>query len=548
MKQLFADLILINGNVITLEEKLAEAVAVRDGKIIFVGLSEDCLSYKGSDSEIIDLNGKTLMPGFIESHGHPLIFGNTFLEVDCGPSAVDSIEELLISIKEKAETLSDGQWILGGGWDDSKFLEKRTPTRWDLDKVAPNHPVFLRRTCGHTVVTNSKALELADITKETSQVEGGHIQIDLVTGEPTGILQERAIQLIPVPAYSNEVLHEGMLAAQKQFAEWGMTTIHCMSTHQQEMTVYQNLLKRDELTIRYRLWLWALSKLNSPGCLNETIQLGVQSGFGNEFIKIQGMKFMLDGSIGGKTAAVEVPYLGEEKETGILYSSEDALIPHVTAANQANLRVAIHAIGERAIDQALNIIEAASEEVNSVKSMRNRIEHCTLVNEGHAKRLKELGVVVGSSTGFILPSADNYIRVLGMERAKQILPHGLYKKYGIIAPGNSDLPVVNGNPFEGIYGMVTRKTENGVVLGEEHAVSVEEALKAFTLDAAYSSYEEDILGSIKVNKLADMIMLSDNPFSIDPEKLKDIVVEMTIMGGKIIFTKERFKTSAAVVS
>lgn len=537
---LIADLILHNGYVITLEEDMesAEAVAVKDGRIIFVGTSKAALPLKGKDTKVVDLKGKALMPGFIESHAHPLACGESFLEVDCSPGTTNSIEEILCAVKEKASTLPKGQWILGRGWDDSKLSEKRVPTRWDLDQISPDHPVFLKRTCGHVAVANSKALEIGGVTMDSIDLPGGHIQKDVVSGEPTGILEERAQELIPIPEYSDESLREGMLLAQEQFAKWGITTIHDLSAQKRELGVYQNLFKNDELSVRYRLWLWALPDLHEPGVLNEVIGLGIYSGFGDEFINVQGVKFMLDGSIGGKTAAVKESYLHSDGNMGILYKKESDLAPHVISAIKSNLRVSMHAIGERAIDQALNILEKAAEEAESAVSMRNRIEHCTLANEEHVKRFKKLGVVVGSSTGFLYPSADNYVRVLGKERAERVFPHQWYKKYKVIAPGNSDVPVVSGNPFLGIYGLVTRKTEGGLVLGEDQGITVIDALKAYTIDGAYSSFEEDILGSIKENKLADMIVLSENPLFIDPEELKDIEVEMTVFNGKVTFIKE----------
>lgn len=533
---MYADKIFMDGHILTMNEEqpLAEAVVVKDGIIQYVGDSEQALKWQGNHTEIINLNGKTLMPGFIESHIHPIEYAINLLEIDCRASMTPSIDAILEKVKEKAEVLSENEWIRGWGWDDSKLLEKRKITRWDLDKVAPNHPVILKRTCGHVVVVNTKALEISGITDDTPQPKGGNIEKD-ENGNMTGILEELAQDLLALPDYSFEELMRGFELAQKDFAKWGITTVHDMSAVQENMELYQDFLARENLTVRVRPWIWALDQNGWKGHLNETLALGIRSGFGHDMIRIQGMKFMLDGSVGGRTAAVNEPYENDTSK-GILYYSVDEIAPPMKQALVADLRIAIHAIGECAIETAIQAFEEAHQDVD-ISQMRNRIEHCALPTEDHLERMKKLGLIAASSIGFIYHIGDSYINNLGPERMKRVYPHQSFKKYGIIAPGNSDLPVTGGNPWTGIYAAVNRKIVSGRVSDEVQNISVYDAIKAYTVDAAYSSFEENQLGVIKEAAKADLIVVSENPLDIDPEKLLEIEVEQTYMNGKSVYVK-----------
>ncbi|WP_368652432.1 amidohydrolase [Ornithinibacillus sp. 4-3] len=531
-----ADTIFVNGHIMTMDMDLldASAVVVREGVIQYVGDTEPALNWKGKNTEVVDLEGKTLMPGFIESHVHPVDYAIKLLEIDCRATSAPSIEDVLKKIKEQTQSTPENEWIRGWGWDDSKLKEKRKITRWDLDKVSPNHPVILKRTCGHVAVANSKAFEMSGITKDTSQPKGGNIEYDQ-SGEMTGILEELAQDLLSLPEYDYNDLKKGFELAQKDFAKWGITTVHDMSAVQENMQLYQDLLSDDNLTVRVRPWIWALNQNGWKGHLNQTLSLGIKSGFGNDMIRIQGMKYMLDGSVGGRTAAVDQPY-EDDNHKGILYFSTDEIAPYMKQAILGDLRVAIHAIGERAIEVSIQAFEEAHKEAN-ISNMRNRIEHCALPTEDHLKRMKELGLIAASSIGFIYHIGDSYIKNLGTERMKRVYPHRTFIDYGIVAPGNSDLPVTGGNPWTGIYGAVNRKTISGQVSDSVQNISAYEAVKAYTVDAAYSSCEENIIGVIKASAKADLIIVSENPLEVDTEKLKDLEVEETFMNGKSIYKK-----------
>ncbi|GIN22728.1 amidohydrolase [Siminovitchia fordii] len=533
---MFADLIITNANIYTMDEinPKATKVAVKHGKII--AFDEKADEVKGPSTKCIDMDGKTILPGLIESHAHPLTFASNLFHLDLRAEVTPDIESILEAVKEKARVTPKGQWITGMGWDDSKLKEKRFPTIDELSEAAPEHPVFLTRTCVHNAVANRMAFIKSGLPESPKDPEGGHFHIDPTTGKPSGLIQENAMMEFTVPTLNTEQLIESMLQAQQKFFKWGITTIHDMAVAKEEMTVYQRLQTEKEFRMKVRMWLWAVDSMNWIGVQDETLALGVESLFGNDRLNIQGLKYMLDGSVGGRTAAVNEPYENEEDNCGILYMQQEKLDELVSQAIQNRMRVSIHGIGERAIDMALKaIVNANSAEEN--KKMRNRIEHCALPTEEHLHLMSQHGIIAGSSIGFIYSIGDSYLANLGKDRAEWVFPHASFKKYGIAAPGNSDLPVADGNPFFGIYSAVTRKTVSGQQLGTKEAISVEDAIKAYTTDAAVSGFDEDKVGSLSIGKYADLIVLSQDPFMIDPESLKEIEVIQTIVEGQTVYAK-----------
>lgn len=537
------EIALINGNIITLDEQVpeAEAVYIQDGKIVKVGDQQDIDSYITNDTEVIDLQGKTVLPGFIESHTHPLSFGiGSVFELDCRASAVGSIEEMKSKLQEHANQHQDHEWIYGYGWNENKLTEKQVPTKWDLDDAVPDRPVVLRRTCGHIYVANSKALELAGINQDTPDPPGGRIVRDSTTNEPTGVLEESANLLLPKPKYSLADAAEGLRHVQDYCLSHGITTIHeALIGKPFDYQVYQHAQRNNELDVRFRLWFWAIKNEERYGFLDSMIGMGLESGFGNDMLNIQGSKFMIDGAGSGKTAAVYEPYVDDPDNYGLLLYEEDKMISEITRSIEHGLRVAVHAIGDHAMEIAIKSFENALnvKSAEEIREMRNRIEHCVLPVGDHLERMKQLNLIASSSTGFISQIGDNYCKYFGTERANLMFPHRTYQKYGIVAPGNSDLPVTDANPFTGIYGLVTRKTETGALFAEHEAISTLDAIKAYTIDAAYAACEEDKLGSISENKLADLIIVSENPLTVDPDHLKDLEVELTMVNGEVLYDK-----------
>ncbi len=533
----YPDIVFVNGVVVTMEDPIdvASAVAVTNDRIVYVGTDEMARGLAGPGTEIIDLDGKIILPGLIESHMHPMLLAKNLLGVQCGGENTKSIDGVLKALEEKVKETPKGEWIKGFGWDESHFAVKKDPTRWDLDKVSPDHPVVLMRTCVHVVLANSLALKLAGIDKDTPDPEGGRIQRDPQTGEPTGLLQDRAMELLPDTPYSFDQMKNGMKLVLKTLAQNGITTFGDMAGQPEGLRIYQQLYKEDCLTARVRVWAVAEDTILGGATLNDICQVGLESGFGNDFVNLQGMKYVLDGSVSGRTAAVSEHYYNDPNAFGIIYcEDESGMIESVRKAFNSGLRVSIHGIGDRAIEFALNVIEKAGENMDIV-SMRNRIEHCILPTRKQLERIKKLGLVVGSSFGFIYSLGEGYFNALGPERVKNAIPQKTYKELGIIAPGNSDCPVCDVNPMLAMYGAITRKSFLGNCLGEEERIDSLEALKTYTIYPAYSSFEEDKIGSIKEGKYADLVVLDKNILLEDPEAIKDIKPLITMMNGKIVW-------------
>jgi len=527
----------INGKIYTMENEMKMVTSLLVKKGLVHAYNDEAKSYKEFENvEVIDLEGHVLMPSFIESHAHPLIYANNALGLNLKNEETPSISAILNAVKTRAKERKPGEWILGAGWDDSKLAEKRFPTREELDEVAPNNPVFLKRTDAHNAVANSLAFEMSNLSLNHKDPQGGHFDINEKTGKLSGLIQENAMDLFDIPSPTIAEQKEAMLVAQEDFFKWGVTTVHEMAATKDIIKVFQSLQKDGRFKMKVRLWLWAIDQLGWKGVEKAVLDLGLESNLGSDYLNIQGLKYMLDGAVGGRTAAVRDPFEGEKDNTGILYMEQETINNHVSTAIENDLRVSIHAIGERAMDMAVkSITQAASKEKN--KQLRNRIEHCALATEEHMHQMKEHEIIAASSIGFIYSIGDSYFENLGKERTERIFPHASFKRYGLVAPGNSDLPVCEGNPIYGIYAAVTRRTVGNKQLGTKECIPVYDALKAYTIDAAYAGKDENILGTLEKGKYADMIILSADPLEIEENKLKDIYVKETFIEGNSVYKK-----------
>jgi len=537
-----SELLLKNGDILTLDPNLQDvnAVLVRDGRIVYVGSEHGARERSLGTPEVLDLGGRTLMPGFVESHMHPSIMAKTMMDIDCSYPKVRTIGDIVASVSERVKKTTKGGWIRGWGYDDTKLEEQRHPTRWDLDQVSPHHPVYLRRTCVHMGVANSAALRLSGIDKDTPDPEGGHIHRDPATGEPTGLLMDRAQDLIKMPAYSDGEVQEGFRLALGQLSRWGITTVHDMLVDRCAFATYQGLASKEKLSVRVRLWLEGITfGSRDAGLIPHAIGLGLESGYGNDLLKFMGMKFILDGSVGGRSAAVSEPFVGTTDERGILYVDMEELTPLVCNCIENGLRVSIHGIGERAIEQAISALEeaAAKVSIDRLRKMRNRIDHCVLPTKEQLERIKNLGVVIESSVSFIHALGDSYLSNLGDSRASRAFPNRTCIDMGVPVAANSDCPVCDGSPLLGMYAATTRKTDTGQVLGTKESITPMEALRAYTTTGAYAGCEEDLLGTIAPDKLADLIVLSQNPITTGAEHLQDIGVEMTFVNGHLVYAR-----------
>jgi predicted amidohydrolase YtcJ len=514
---------LINGNLITITyaKPKAQAVAILNSRIVEVGTNSEVKRWVGKETKIIDLRGKTVVPGLIDTHAHMAEFGRSLTWINLRD--VKSIKKIQRQLQERVQETPKGKWILGRGWDQDRFKERRYPTRWDLDKVSPLNPVVFNRVCSHICVANSKALELANITKETLPPPSGQIDRDLKTGEPTGILREAAKDLVwnIVPEPSQEELTKACGLACEKAVEAGLTSVHWIIRKPVEIRILQRLRERGKMPLR----VYVVIPIEFLSCLADA---GLSTGFGDHTLRLGGVKVLADGSLGARTAALNEPYNDEPSTKGMLCCSEKELYEMLMGAQKVGFQVCVHAIGDRAVSTVLNAFEKVLK--SSDNNMRHRVEHASVLSKQLVKRLKRLGLIACVQPHFVV--SDFWVEArLGPDRARWTYLFKTLIESGVLIAGGSDCPVEPISPLLGVYALVARESF------PEERVSVEEALRVYTLNAAYVSFEENVKGSIETGKLADFTVLSHNPLTIKPEKIRDVRVEMTIVGGKIVYSR-----------
>jgi len=519
-----ASLILSNANVLTLASRQpkAQAISIKDGKIIGVGANKEVSTYVGKETKIIDCRGKTIVPGLVDCHVHMKDFGLFLRQVDLRNAK--SIEEMKKTLIQHVKSHSKQPWIIGGRWDHEKLKEKRYPTRLDLDSVIPNKPTLLMRVCGHLAVVNSKALRLAGITKHT-KVRGGEVELDPKTGQPNGVLKDNAIDLVSkiVPKLGKDATEEACALACKKAVETGLTGVHWLLSSSEEMNVLQEMC--EDGTLPLRIYLGIPERL-----LDHVLALGISSGFGNEMLKIGFIKILSDGSLGAQTAALKRPYSDNPRKRGMMLYSQRILQKIVIKAHTNGWQLGIHAIGDRAIENVLDTYEEALKKVPA-ENHRHRIEHCSILSERLISRMRKLGIIASVQPHFVISDFWTIDRV-GPERARWAYPFKSLLEKGIVIASGSDCPIELINPLLGIWAAVARNDK----INER--LSAEEALKTYTSNAAYASFDEDTKGTIEKGKFADLTVLSDDPTKISRDKIRDISVEMVIVNGKIVYSKE----------
>jgi len=535
-----ADMILVNGKVVTVDanDSVVEAVAIKDGRILATGSSSEVRKLAGIQTEVLDIGGTTVLPGLIDSHTHPSHAATRIYEINCRSPPVRRIKEILEMVREKAVELGPGKWIRGANYNDIKLEEKRHITRWELDEAAPENPVFISKETGHLYVVNSRALELAGITRETRDPSGGQIDRNR-EGEPTGLLYETAGSLFSplIPRYTVEEIKNGLREVWDQFSEWGITTTHDASASADSIRAYQQLLAEGVHQVRTLMMVSVRPERSKEVDLLESmVALGIESGFGDEWLKIMSLKIMGDGSGSGGSAAVYQPQHRGTRGLGLMTTSPEEIRRLTVKAHQAGMRVSIHSIGDRGIDLALDAIEEANRLI-PVSDIRHRIEHNSLCTPKQLRRIKELGVTPSSSIGYMWGIGDDYLENFGVDRARWLHPHKTMLEMGIIAGGNSDYPVSDGNPMIQIYEAVTRRTRTGTVVGSKEAVDVMDAIRLYTWNGAYLGKEEKSKGSIEPCKLADLVVLDRDILTVSSEEIKGIRVLMTIVDGKIVYRR-----------
>ncbi len=537
-------MVLLNGKIVTVDSSgtVAEAVAVRDGRFLKVGSSQEIRRLVGSKTRVIDLKGKTVLPGFIDTHEHCIRKGMRGDWVDCTSPPIATIDQLVDALTAKAHEKAEGEWVVGYGFDETKLEDRRWPNRYDLDRASSRHPIYLGRAGGHNAVTNSVALEIAGITKDTPQPPGANIGKD-DSGEPTGRLDEVAAMnmvrgRIPTPTDEEavEIMVENWPAIEEELLSWGITTIHEAHIKAPEALAYQELLKSGRLRIRAGLMFDGMAPYGGHAT-SDLARQGIRTGFGwGDRLYVVGIKIGVDGAMGSLTASLTKPYANDPDNYGINRVTQEELTEETVRIHQAGNRACIHAIGDWAIDIALNAIEEA---VKSRKwdDHRHRIEHAGYVRPDQLDRTAKLGVAVSASIGFCHPIGDSHIDALGEERLTGYYPMRSFRDHGIVAAGNSDGFGKNW-AITGIHGCVTRKSSTGCSLAEEQAIPMMDAIRAYTIDAAYLEGKEDEKGSIEPGKFADMVVLDRDLLTIDPSEIIETRALMTIVGGEVVYERE----------
>ncbi|NOU70395.1 amidohydrolase family protein [Paenibacillus sp. LMG 31458] len=535
---MWADLVFHNGQVITVDRsnRTVEAVAVKGNRIVAVGSNDEMNIWIGEETKQIDLMGKSLLPGIIDSHLHILSWGTAKLAVSCKQPHIQSIGDVLNELKQLAERTPQGQWIRAFGFNDTKIAEQRYPTRWELDEISKDQPIMITRTCHHISIVNSKALELAGIDENTPDPDSGRIGRD-ENGVPNGVLVETAKSAVDmIASYTEQELLTGIRLASDDFIAAGITSIHDAGFNgPDDFRVMQKAVKLGAVQVRIYAMVGALN--NSEGFVDKMVASGVITGTGDERFRVGPAKVFTDGSSSGPTIATREGYTSNPNDYGILYFTQERLNEVLGAAHEQGFQLTAHAQGDRAVEMVLNCIEEALKK-HPRDDHRHRIEHSGITPPDLLARMKNLSVIPVPNPPFPYEFGEGYIKNYG-DRVNQMYSARDFIDNGIIAAAGSDCPVTHYNPMLGIHVAVNRQTESGTLVGENQRISVLEAIKLYTWNGAYASFEENIKGSIEVGKLADLVILSEPILNVQQERIKDVKVDLTVLDGEIVF--QRYK-------
>ena len=538
------DLMLVNANVRTMDpaRPRATAVAVAGGRIAGVGDDPSELAGGVRAGNVIDLKGATVIPGFHDAHNHMIAFGLSLTEVDL---RVDSLDELYARVAARAAATPAGEWITGAGYDQNKTGAH--PHRDALDQAAPGRRVWLKHTSGHMCVVNSLVLRDLGIDADASHVDGGRVATD-ASGRPTGLMEERAQELVSslTRPYPLGTLTDAVAAAGEAYLREGLTSVTeagvgggWVGQSPVELAAYVAAREQGRLHVRAELMVvsdafHALAAHPSDG-IEAGIDLGLRTGFGDDWLRLGPMKVFTDGSLVGRTAAMSAPYDGEPGNSGYLQADAGYLTDTIIAAHRAGWRVAAHAIGDRAIDLALDAFDAAAARYPR-RGPRHRIEHFAAARPDQVARAAALGVIPVGQGRFATEIGDGMLAAVGEGRHSWLYRQRSVLDAGVVLAGSSDRPVVTGTPLLGIHDMVNRRTASGAPFNAGEAVTAEEALRAYTWGSAYASKAEHVKGSIKAGKLADFTVLSEDPAVVSRGRIAGLAVIATIVDGEFRFS------------
>jgi len=531
------DFALINGKVWTGAAGVpwAEAVAVRGDRIFAVGTTAEIRRLAPAGTKLVDLGGALVLPGFIDSHTHFLTGGFSLKRIQLREAK--SREDFAARIAAAARELGKGRWILDGDWDHQQFSPPELPRKEWIDAVTPDNPVCVNRLDGHMILANSLALKLAGVTKDTPVPPGGEIVKDPATGEPTGILKDMAADLVyalvPEPSFAEKL--EAAEASLRHAAENGVTSVHEMADAA-SFEVFEELARRNALTTRIHVYV--------PITEVETLaRLRLKSPFGSPYLKLAGLKGFMDGSLGSATACFFEPYTDDPGTSGLLTGQmfpEGVMERRILAADRAGLQLAIHAIGDRANSLLLDMYEKAVA-ANGARDRRWRVEHSQHLRPADIARFGRLGLIAAVQPYHLIDDGRWAEKKIGPERIRTTYAFRSLRGAGATLAFGSDWPVAPLKPILGIFAAVTRRTLDGKNPGgwvPEEKVSVEEAVRAYTVNGAWAEFAESAKGTLEAGKLADLVVLDRDIFTIPPEEISGVKVRMTVFDGKILYGKD----------
>lgn len=521
------------GPILTMDSKNpeVEAVGIVNGKVRAAGSIADVRAEMGSMFEEIDLKGRMATPGLYDAHAHIIGTGVAAAEIEINADRVSSIGEISALVQRRAQETPEGAWVIGQGYDQELLAERRHPNRDDLDAVAPNHPVMLKRSCHHIMTVNSKALELAGITANSPDPDGGTIDRD-EHGEPTGVLRETAMNAVydVVPALTGDEVLETLITGGNIFREHGVTSVGDAGFNQGNqvsMRAFQRAHAAGTLPVRSNLMMLI------DETLDELIELGIRTGLGDPWLRIGNAKLYTDGSIGGRTARMINHYNDQPENVGLWMEEPEVMKSKIIRAHKAGFQQGHHAIGDAAITLLLDAYEEAQRE-HPVAGFRPRIEHCSIVSEEMLDRIQSIGAVPIPGTTFLYDMRPVYLANLGEDRTRYAYAMKTFQDRGIVAAASTDAPVSLVNPMIGIQMMMTRTDRNGDAIFTEESLSLEDAIRAYTWNGAYASQTEHEKGALEPGKLGDVTIFETDLRSVDPHSLKDVRCDYTIADGKVV--------------
>ncbi len=551
-----AGLVLLNGRVFTArpgEPPFTGGVAIVGERIVAVGGDAAARAAAPPDARQVDVHGRSILPGFVDAHHHLAFTGAELAAVDVRYPGVASIADLVGRLAEAAERTPDGTWIRAAGMNPEMFGDGRLPTRWDIDEATRVHPVLVQHMSGHHALANSLGLERRGLDDSVADPEGGHLVRD-DRGRLTGYCLDAAQQLVvPAavdighhgPGFHDDAPLEEIVAdidrGVRASLAAGITSIVDAQVTRRELSGYRVARERGLLGVR-------LTAMPISSQLDAFEALGLAGRFGDDRLAIGPMKFYADGALTGGTASFTKPYGPEGEFTGSLYwSSEDDFREAITRAHAAGWQIGVHAQGDRAIDRVLDAYEAALR-AHPRDDHRHRIEHCGGPRPDQIERIARLGVMVVGQPRYFWDAGDAWLRVLDAERAHRLQPYREMIDAGVRFALSSDAPVASHRPMDTIASAVLRTTVSGDVIGGDQALSVDEAVRACTIDAAASYFADDRLGTLEVGKLADVVVLDADLFATPTAAIADVAVHMTVVGGEIAYAAERRTATSDSIS